>query len=723
MEEEIWVHSRQLDPEEVRKTGCFTNLPVRVNKRDDIADSATQRLAVEWAEIMEGDRSKVGLGKTCSDYGNYCSYLYPESKPERLGLMTYLTEMAFIHDDVAEDMDFDGAMEEHNAFAQALDVVEDRGPAKTERASKMKKLLAQATLECVKLDHEVGMEIVDAYRKKWLVDMDIPNTETFQTLDDYLAFRRANAGAPAFWVMIGYSHGHKFTDEDYEIMKPVMNAGEKSMLLMNDYYSWQKEYEASSKFKRPGRIVNAIEFLMREESLSMEAAKQKVKNLILEYEDLCILEKTKLYKNNPSLPFHLRKLLEVCGCVVAGAHFWSANAPRYNSRKTKIEEEGTLGVTPLKRDGRSFKEDTKQCPTKRRKIQGPGTKIRPSADSGSQNGNVVVNGTTTEGKKIGVLNLDTVALDLTALLSPCTYIQSLPSKGVRSSLVEALNIWLLVPEKPLAVIKEIISVLHNSSLILDDIEDDSPLRRGKTSTHIIFGPAQSTNSANFLYVSAARSILSLEHPETLVILLEELQSIFTGQSWDLYWKYNLICPTEAEYFSMVDQKTGALFRMLLRLMQSLSPLVSTHNIEPLVRLMGRYFQIRDDYMNLQSSVYSQQKGFCEDLDEGKFSYPIVHCLSVSPPSTKNIILGLFRRHKSPTQQPLPVESKLQILACMKQSGTLEATLGMLKELEGEAERVIGVLEEETGEQNPMMRLLLEGLRVQPPKQGGSGKVE
>jgi hypothetical protein len=97
---------------------------------------------------------------------------------------------------VAEDMDFDGAMEEHNAFAQALDVVEDRGPAKTERASKMKKLLAQAALECVKLDHEVGMEIVDAYRKKWLVDMDIPNTETFQTLDDYLGFRRANAGAP-----------------------------------------------------------------------------------------------------------------------------------------------------------------------------------------------------------------------------------------------------------------------------------------------------------------------------------------------------------------------------------------------------------------------------------------------------------------------------------------------------------------------------------------------
>ena len=98
MEEEIWVHSRQIDPEEVRRTGCFTNLPVRVHKRDDIAENATQRLAIEWAEIMEGDGSKISPGRMSSDYGNYASYLYPESKPERLGLMAYLTEVAFIHD-------------------------------------------------------------------------------------------------------------------------------------------------------------------------------------------------------------------------------------------------------------------------------------------------------------------------------------------------------------------------------------------------------------------------------------------------------------------------------------------------------------------------------------------------------------------------------------------------------------------------------------------------
>ena len=45
---------------------------------------------------------------------------------------------------------------------------------------------------------------------------------------------------------------------------------------------------------------------------------------------------------------------------------------------------------------------------------------------------------------------------------------------------------------------------------------------------------------------------------------------------------------------------------------------------PLADLISVFFQIRDDYMNLQSDQYADRKGFCEDLTEGKFSFPIVH---------------------------------------------------------------------------------------------------
>lgn len=51
---------------------------------------------------------------------------------------------------------------------------------------------------------------------------------------------------------------------------------------------------------------------------------------------------------------------------------------------------------------------------------------------------------------------------------------------------------------------------------------------------------------------------------------------------------------------------------------------------PLVDLIGVLFQIRDDYMNLQADEYATNKGFAEDLTEGKFSFPIVHGVRANP---------------------------------------------------------------------------------------------
>jgi geranylgeranyl diphosphate synthase type 3 len=46
--------------------------------------------------------------------------------------------------------------------------------------------------------------------------------------------------------------------------------------------------------------------------------------------------------------------------------------------------------------------------------------------------------------------------------------------------------------------------------------------------------------------------------------------------------------------------------------------------------MGLIFQICDDYLNLSSSSYSKNKGLCEDLTEGKFSFPIIHSIRSQP---------------------------------------------------------------------------------------------
>lgn len=301
----------------------------------------------------------------------------------------------------------------------------------------------------------------------------------------------------------------------------------------------------------------------------------------------------------------------------------------------------------------------------------------------------------------------------TAIVAPARYISSMPSKGVRSSLIEALNNWLDVPQKSLKIINSIVDLLHNASLILDDIEDNSPLRRGKAATHAIFGHAQAINSANFMFVQAVQEARKLSDPSAVDILLDDLENLYLGQSWDLYWKYNLVYPSVNGYLNMVDNKTGGMFRMLLRLMQAESARISIFDFDRLSLLFGRFFQIRDDYLNLRSSAYSDQKGFCEDLDEGKFSYPIVHCLEFHP-QFKDHIMGIFRQRPATLtlgSQPLSKETKMHVVDYLRAAGTFKACWMYLTEMETEIEAEIGKLERATGETNPMLRLLAARLSV------------
>lgn len=59
--------------------------------------------------------------------------------------------------------------------------------------------------------------------------------------------------------------------------------------------------------------------------------------------------------------------------------------------------------------------------------------------------------------------LDSAAKE--SLLEPYSYIAGIPGKGVRPVLIEALQLWLCIPEDKLEEIKEIVQMLHNASLL------------------------------------------------------------------------------------------------------------------------------------------------------------------------------------------------------------------------------------------------------------------
>ncbi|KAH9175039.1 isoprenoid synthase domain-containing protein [Lactarius sanguifluus] len=289
-----------------------------------------------------------------------------------------------------------------------------------------------------------------------------------------------------------------------------------------------------------------------------------------------------------------------------------------------------------------------------------------------------------------------------------TYITSTPGKDFRGGMMQAFNAWLQVPEATLRIIGSVIS-------IIDDIEDNSQLRRGQPVAHKIYGVPQTINTANYVYFLAFQEILALKaqgaqetndaqgrlYSECDVdrIVTAELLNLHRGQGLDLLWRDSLRCPTEEEYISMVNDKTGGLLRVAVKLMMACASQNANVDYVPLVNLIGIYFQIRDDYMNLQDSEYATHKGFAEDLSEGKFSFPIVHGIHADT-TNRQLLNVLQKRPGSPTL-------KHHAISYLRdRSKSFEYTREVLRSLE---KQVVDEIERLGG--NPMLLNVLQTLQV------------
>ncbi|KAJ5627860.1 Phyllocladan-16-alpha-ol synthase [Penicillium lividum] len=287
------------------------------------------------------------------------------------------------------------------------------------------------------------------------------------------------------------------------------------------------------------------------------------------------------------------------------------------------------------------------------------------------------------------------------LLGPFDYLEALPGKNMRAAFIQAFNTWLQVPQKQLQIVEKVISMLHTASLLVDDIEDNSQLRRGQPVAHSIFGAAQTFNSGNYVYFLALREIQKLNSPRAIEIYVDALIHLHRGQGMDVFWRDSLICPTEEEYLEMVSNKTGALFCLAIELLQIDSAVEV--DLVPLVRLFGIIFQICDDYLNLKSSSYLQKKGLCEDLTEGKFSFPIIHSIRSNP--TNRQLINVLK------QKPQDEDLKRYAVAYMESTNTFEYTREFVASLKIEALDMIGKLEKEGLGENLAIRKILARMSV------------
>ncbi len=236
----------------------------------------------------------------------------------------------------------------------------------------------------------------------------------------------------------------------------------------------------------------------------------------------------------------------------------------------------------------------------------------------------------------------------------------------------------------------LIESVHAGTLVVDDIEDNSPTRRGKPAIHLTYGEDVAINSGNFMYL-APLQIIERYPAKVRLSLYEMYQRLLTrlhiGQGLDIHWHRNLdTIPTKEQYVEMTRLKTGSLARMAmemgvvvgLHLAGSDDPCVyvseQDNKGEPLddvtslsqrlgeiADLLGVAFQIQDDLLNITQGI--KGKDFGDDLVEGKKSLPLILAVEQNPEIVEELTeLITAVQSSSGSEQSSAIERAITLIA-------------------------------------------------------------
>lgn len=202
-----------------------------------------------------------------------------------------------------------------------------------------------------------------------------------------------------------------------------------------------------------------------------------------------------------------------------------------------------------------------------------------------------------------------------------------------------------------------VEMIHNFSLIHDDIMDNDEIRHGVPTTHKKYGMPLAILAGDVLFSKAyevvSNSNLSGNSTVQLVSrLAKACVDICEGQWLDVSMGEGKRIPSQKEYIEMISKKTAALFDVSC----AMGAICATNNKKDIENLssfgmnLGIAFQITDDLIGVIGDPKMTKKPVGNDLREGKKSLPILMALKNAGRSDKKTILKVFGNSKTKRAQ-------------------------------------------------------------------------
>ena len=167
----------------------------------------------------------------------------------------------------------------------------------------------------------------------------------------------------------------------------------------------------------------------------------------------------------------------------------------------------------------------------------------------------------------------------------------------------------------------IVEIVHNASLIHDDIIDESPLRRGQKTLSFEFGSKLAVISGDYLLSVALEKLCKIANVEITKQFSQTIKNMCVGEVKQNYARFQK--GTLEDYIEKTKNKTAYLFETAF-LTCATADTISDYDLKSLSRLglaIGIAFQIRDDLLNMIETDKSKPTN--SDIEAGIYNAPVI----------------------------------------------------------------------------------------------------
>ncbi|MBN2371623.1 MAG: polyprenyl synthetase family protein [Vicinamibacteria bacterium] len=245
-----------------------------------------------------------------------------------------------------------------------------------------------------------------------------------------------------------------------------------------------------------------------------------------------------------------------------------------------------------------------------------------------------------------------------AILDPIWSMMDRGGKGWRSTWL-ALCLYALSYEgRQFIDLLPVIELLHTGSLVIDDIQDQSRMRRGKPALHEQIGTDLAINVGNFLYflplilIQEAHWLSDTQRLHIFEHIATALRQGHIGQGIDLMWSKGRLdtdakaSDLEVAQSQLLEQyrlKSGSQLESIARIAGTISqaPPNLVAVLADYSRVFGVVFQIVDDLIDVQEGFEKLGKDEFEDLKNGRLNMVLLHTLCrLSPRERRKVIRAM-----------------------------------------------------------------------------------